>query len=72
MITCVITYQIEPHEVSAFEDYAERWISLVERFGGTHHGYLLPHEGAGDVAIALFSFPSLARYETYRAKSLKD
>lgn len=72
MITCVLRYQIEPQKISAFEDYAIRWISLVERFGGTHHGYFLPHEGASDVAIALFSFPSLAAYETYRANSLDD
>ena len=35
--------------------------------GGTHHGYFLPAEGASDKALALFSFPSLAAYEQYRA-----
>jgi phosphoglycolate phosphatase-like HAD superfamily hydrolase len=40
---------------------------LVERHGGTHHGYFLPSEGASDIAYALFSFPSFSEYERYRA-----
>ncbi|MFK7958351.1 MAG: NIPSNAP family protein [Lysobacterales bacterium] len=72
MITCVIRYQIDPEKTNQFEHYAELWIPLVEKFGGTHHGYYLPHEGANDRALALFSFPSLADYETYRAQSLDD
>jgi large conductance mechanosensitive channel protein len=39
---------------------------LVLPHGGQHHGYFLPAEGASDRALALFSFPSLARYESYR------
>ncbi|MGB5200051.1 MAG: NIPSNAP family protein [Sedimenticolaceae bacterium] len=35
-------------------------------------GYFLPSEGANNVALALFTFPSLARYEEYREKSFKD
>ena len=31
-------------------------------------GYFLPGEGASDRALALFSFPSLADYETYRSR----
>lgn len=42
---------------------------LVERFGGQHHGYFLPSEGANNIALALFTFPSLAAYEEYRALS---
>ena len=30
-------------------------------------GYFLPAEGPSDKALALFSFPSLAAYEQYRA-----
>lgn len=48
------------------------WIPLVEKFGGTHHGYFLPHEGASNVALALFSFASLAAYEEYRKKAAVD
>ncbi|MEX3013939.1 NIPSNAP family protein [Gymnodinialimonas hymeniacidonis] len=72
MITCHITYQIDPMKTSDFEVYAQAWIPLVERFGGTHHGYFLPHEGPNDLAFAAFSFPSLAAYEAYRSDSMKD
>jgi len=48
------------------------WIPLVNKFGGTHHGYFMPSEGANNVALALFSFPSLAEYEKYRNNSFKD
>ncbi len=48
------------------------WISLVNRLEGQHNGYSLPSEGANNVALALFTFPSLADYEVYRNKSLVD
>jgi len=32
----------------------------------------LPSEGANNIALALFSFPSLAEYEKYRIDSFKD
>jgi hypothetical protein len=32
----------------------------------------MPHEGANNVAVALFSFPSLAAYETYRTTAQSD
>lgn len=72
MITCYIQYRIDPDKLSEFEAYAKTWIPLVERFGGTHHGYFLPHESANDLAVALFSFPTLADYETYRIASMTD
>ncbi|RLD74836.1 MAG: NIPSNAP family protein [Bacteroidetes bacterium] len=50
----------------------KKWIPLVSKFGGIHHGCFLPHEGTNDIAIALFSFPSLAAYETYRKDSFID
>jgi hypothetical protein len=68
MITCCVRYEIDPYQVEAFEAFARRWIELVRRHGGTHHGYFLPSEGASDVALALFSFPSLAEYERYRER----
>ena len=66
MITCVVTYTIDPAKTADFEHFAQRWMSLVNEHGGTHHGYFLPAEGASDQALALFSFPSLAAYEEYR------
>ncbi|WP_327287166.1 NIPSNAP family protein [Streptomyces sp. NBC_01198] len=67
MITCVVDYTIDPSQIAAFEEFARRWMDLVQRQGGTHHGYFLPSEGASDKALALFSFPSLAAYEEYRS-----
>lgn len=72
MITCSLTYQIDPTKVAEFEVYAKMWIHLVNRMGGTHHGYWLPHEGANDVAYCHFSFPSLSAYEEYRGRMAND
>lgn len=68
MITCHVRYVIDPSKIEAFEAFAKRWMQLVNASGGTHHGYFLPAEGASDIALALFSFPSLAEYERYRKK----
>jgi hypothetical protein len=68
MITCVLHYTIDAAQTEAFEAFAKAWIGLVNRNGGTHHGYFLPSEGASDQALALFSFPSLAEYERYRER----
>jgi hypothetical protein len=46
MITCVVEYIIDPAQTGAFERFAQRWMELVNRHGGTHHGYFLPAEGA--------------------------
>lgn len=72
MVTCYIKYIIDPNKVDQFEQYAKMWIPLVEKFGGQHHGYFLPSEGANNVALALFTFPSLAAYEIYRNDSFED
>ena len=68
MITCVVDYTIDSQKIEAFERFALRWIDLVNRHGGQHHGYFLPAEGASDRALALFSFPSLAEYEKFRGR----
>ena len=72
MITCFIRYTITPAKLAQFEEYGIRWHQLVERFGGQHHGYFLPAEGASNIALALFSFPSLAAYEVYRRTADQD
>ena len=66
MITIHLRYEVDPHKLADFEEYGRRWIHLVNRLGGTHHGYFLPSEGDSDEAFALFTFPSLAEYEQYR------
>lgn len=72
VITCVVHYVIDPSKTEAFERFGRRWMELVAREGGVHHGYFLPAEGASDAAMALFSFPSLAAYERYRSLFGKD
>lgn len=72
MVTCFLRYVIDPSKVEEFEQYAKLWIPLVNRHGGQHHGYFLPSEGANNIALALFSFPSLALYEQYRIRALED
>jgi hypothetical protein len=49
VITCHLRYEIDPARIEAFEHFAQAWMALVERHGGTHHGYFLPSEGASDV-----------------------
>ena len=72
MITCYLRYVIDPFKLKEFEHYGKLWIPLVEKFGGKHHGYFLPSEGANNIALALFTFASLAKYEDYRLKSMQD
>ncbi|WP_241132963.1 NIPSNAP family protein [Achromobacter insuavis] len=72
MVTCYLRYVIDPSRLKEFEAYGKMWIPLVEKFGGTHHGYFLPSEGANNIALALFTFPSLAEYEHYRQQSMQD
>jgi len=72
MITCCVRYKIDMYKQPEFRKYAEMWIPLVEKFGGKHHGYFLPKESSSDLAIALFSFDSLAKYEEYRDASADD
>lgn len=72
VITCYLRYVIDPYKLAEFEHYSKLWIPLVTRLGGTHHGYFLPSEGASNIALALFSFPSLAEYEIYRQKMAAD
>jgi hypothetical protein len=50
MITCVVEYVIDPAKIDFFEQFARRWMELVDQHGGAHHGYFLPAEGASDKA----------------------
>lgn len=72
MVTCYLRYILNPARLKEFEHYGKLWIPLLEKFGGTHHGYFMPSEGASNVALALFTFPSLAAYEEYRKRAAED
>ena len=71
-ITCFIRYEIDPFQLDAFREYAQRWGKLIPRAGGHLVGYFLPHEGTNNVAWGLIAFPSLADYERYRARLRAD
>lgn len=72
MITIHLRYELDPDKIDDFREYGRRWIRLVEKLGGNHHGYFLPSEGDSDEAFALFTFDSLAAYEQYRIASETD
>ena len=72
MITIHLRYEIDPAKLADFEEYGKRWIELVNRAGGTHHGYFMPSEGDSDEAFALFTFESFAAYEKYREWMFAD
>lgn len=67
MITCVVEYTIGLPGSNPSNSSAARGSTSSTGTAGQHHGYFLPSEGASDRALALFSFPSLAAYENYRA-----
>jgi hypothetical protein len=72
MITCHLRYEVKTDKLADFEAYSTMWLELMPRFGATHHGYFLPSEGDSDLALAMFSFPSLAAYEQYRKDAVTD
>jgi hypothetical protein len=87
MFTCFIRYQVEPGKLEEFREYAQSWISLIRKYGGTHHGYFVPgddvprptfsfpglgKDGPPNVAVALFSFPTVEAYDRYRKLVAED
>ena len=87
VITCFLRYTINPDKLADFEHYARVWMALIEKFGGTHHGYFVPgvdppaaafsfpgigEPGPDHIAVASFSFPSVESYETYRREVADD
>ena len=61
MFTCVIRYEVNLEKVDEFRAYARSWIALIEKYGGSHHGYFVPEPEADDMPEATFSFPGLGR-----------
>lgn len=71
-ITCFIRYELDPFKRDLFKAYAEAWGEIIPRCGGNLLGYFLPLEGTNYEAWGLVAFPSLAAYETYRARLRTD
>ena len=90
MFTCFIRYEVDLAKIDEFREYALCWIALIEKYGGTHHGYFVPRGtgnefpdaqfsfpslgvvGPSNIAVALFSFPSIKAYEKYRREVPDD
>ncbi len=71
-ITVFIRYQLDPFKRDGFEDYARRCLDIIPKCGGKVVGYWMPREGTNNIAFGLISFESLAAYEDYRARILRD
>jgi hypothetical protein len=72
MITCFIRYQLDPHNVTAFESYARAWNEIIPRCGAQLIGYFAPYEGSATTAYGVYSIEDLAAYEAYRARIRTD
>ncbi len=76
MISTCVTYGVDDRKLDAFERYAKLWIPMVQKFGGTHHGYFLPTDSAGrdagGTAMALYTFATPVHYAQWRIGQLDD
>ncbi len=59
--TCLVKYELDLNQLEHFREYARTWISLIEKYGGTHHGYFLPGEAGDLMPDPTFSFPGLGK-----------
>lgn len=72
MITCFITYEIDPFKREEFERYARYWGEAIPRCGADLVGYFAPHEGSATTAYGVYHLPSLADYEQYKKRLAED
>lgn len=72
MITCVITYDIDPNRREPFAQYARNWGECRPRCGADLISDFAPHEGSIFTAYGIHSLPSLAGYEAHRARLAAD
>ena len=72
MLTCIIKYHIDPTKKDQFAQYAQSWGEAIPRCGADLIGYFAPHEGSSTLAYGIYNIPSLAEYETYRARLAQD
>ncbi len=71
MLTCIISYQIDPTKKSQFEQYARNWGQVIPACGVDLIGYYAPCEGSTTLAYGIYNIESLAEYEQYRARLSK-
>tara|TARA_R110002096_G_scaffold239432_4_gene431172 strand:- start:79 stop:408 length:330 start_codon:yes stop_codon:yes gene_type:complete len=72
MITCFIKYEIDPFKKAQFEEYSRNWGQAIPRCGADLIGYFAPHEGSITTAYGVYTLPSLAKYEAYKARLAAD
>jgi hypothetical protein len=60
MFTCCIRYVIDLNKIKEFEEYAQTWIELIEKYGGIHHGFFLPGNFKNTSDFS-FSFSALGK-----------
>lgn len=68
----MITYDIDPNRRELFAQYARNWGECIPRSSADLIGYFTPHEGCASTAYGIYSLPSLADYEAYRARLAAD
>ena len=59
VIACYVRYVLDMNKLDAFAEYGRLWIALINRLGGTHHGYCLPSQDPKAAHHGRFSFPSI-------------
>jgi hypothetical protein len=72
MIACLIRYDFEPSAHEDFARYAAGWSATIPSAGANLIGYFGPYEGSASTGYGLFTVPSLAAYEAYKAKLRAD
>ncbi|MAP95281.1 MAG: NIPSNAP family protein [Ponticaulis sp.] len=72
MITCVITYDIDPFKRAKFEAYGRMWNEIIPRLGVDLIGYFAPHEGSLTTGYGIYTCATLADYEVYKTKLKTD
>ncbi|WP_299381054.1 NIPSNAP family protein [uncultured Kiloniella sp.] len=68
MITCIITYEIDPYKKDLFNTYAQNWGQAIPECGADLVGYFSPHEGSTTRAYGIYNIESMAAYELYRQR----
>jgi len=68
MLTCIISYQIDPTKKKQFIHYAGNWGKAIPACGAELIGYYAPHEGSTTLAYGIYNIENLAAYEAYKAR----
>ena len=50
---------LDMNQLEAFVEYGRLWIALINKLGGTHHGYFVPSQDPKAKNHGRFSFPGI-------------